>query len=134
MIFNSVLTFMLWLTLALVSIYTINFRNRCKKDLTSESIKQQAAYLNAVLGGIVMFSLYSLLHYFNPEWVSNYLVLCATLLSIGVSSVSIEFIKKCNDSTLTTNAMWIPGGSLVALVIIFILLMKSHFKNKTSLI
>ena len=134
MIFDNVLTFILWLTLTLVSIYTINFRNRCKKDLTSESMRQQSAYLNAVTAGIVMFSLYALLDRLNPEWVSNYFVFCAILLSVGVSTISLEFIKKCKDSTLTTNAMWIPGGSLVALVIIFILLMKSQLRNKKSLI
>ena len=115
---ESIPAFILWLSITLVSIYTINFRNRCKKDLSDDKYTQLAAYLNAILTMMSLYTFHVLISHFNPYWGEKFLKIIAVILSVVVSSLSINFIKKCKNSSLTTNALWIPVGGLIGVGIV----------------
>ena len=134
MIFDSVLVFIVWFSLLIGSIYGLLFRNRCKDDLDNNSVLQQYSYLTATLTGALLFMGYSFVEKFKPSFEKNYVILCSTIISIAVTGITINFIKKCNQKELTENSMWVPGITLSGPIIILIITLVVQTKTKKSVI
>ena len=134
MLFDSVLVFVIWFAVFMASIYGIVFRNRCKQDLLDNSILQQYSYLTATLTGAILFTGYAFIEKFRPSFQVNYLVICATIISLAISGITINFIKKCKQQELTENSMWIPGLTLTGAITILIITLVVQTKTKKSVI